>query len=269
MLLADKKRFALILDNILHYHPDTLVIVDQKRDSKTIYVDSRKVSKTSDLINKGNPKGGMDYSGMGLIRSVKKSFDTFIAGHFDYLVLSAETGLYDFPHVPRLNGPVYTNRLLYSELPKTTEFYIIDLRHAYWRIAYLKGLISENLYMSQIAKKESKLFRNMALACTMAARKRSYYLNGEMVYEVTESCKPYETLYTNIRHICYNAVGDCHRALPEQVFAYRVDAVYVLPEGLEKAKKILQNKGLRIKTIACHKVNDEYYADENGELKKI
>jgi len=268
MLAANKERFNLILSNVLTYHPEAMVAIDQKRDTRILQVDNRSIAITNSEINKTGVKGKINPFGLGLISAVKKSFTKYLTSHLDEMKPN-ENGEYNFTTIKQLNGPIYTNREIYNSIGDVEEFYLIDLRHAYWRIAYLKGYISEGLYNSHITSNESKLFRNIALACTIAHTKRTYYINGEPAFDITEVCKPFETMYANIRHVCYNAVGDVQRALPTQVFAYRTDGVFVTKCGLEMAKKMLYNRSFLCRVKRCIKVNENFYADENDQLKKL
>jgi hypothetical protein len=267
MLKADRQRFELILHNVLTYHPEARVAIDQKRDTRILQVDKHPVAMTSSEINKLGSTSKMQPFGLGLISAVKKSFSTYLRTHLDELVPN-ENGEYTFKAIPQLNSPIYTNRNLYDKIGIVEDFYIIDLAHAYWRIAYLKGYISEKLYTDHVDK-DSKLYRNMALACTVAHTQRTYYANGEPKYEISEVCLPYETMYENIRHTCYNAVGDVQRELSQQVFAYRTDAVFVTKDGLERAKKMLYNRGFLCRVIRCTKINENNFVDEEDNMKKF
>ena len=210
----------------------------------------------------------MNPSGLNVIKTVKKSFYEYINTHINELEPD-ETGEYTFKAVKQKHSPIYTNKTIYNALGDLEEFYLLDLKHAFWRIAFLQGYISEELYKKQLGDKETKLSRNMALACVIAHKKRIYYQDGQVLFEVSEVCKPIETMYANIRHICYNAVGDVQKTLAGQVFACRTDAVYVKKSGLEQAKKMLYNKGFLVKTVKCIKINENYFADENDNVKKI
>ena len=267
MLKANRERFDLILHNVLTYHPEARVAIDQKRDTRILQVDKRRVAMTSSEINKLGTISKMNPFGLGIISAVKKSFTTYLRTHLDELIPN-ENGEFTFKAIPQLNSPVYTNRNLYDAIGIVEDFYIIDLRHAYWRIASLKGYISEQLYLDHVDE-DSKLYRNMALACTVAHTKRTYYVNGKPEYEISEVCLPFETMYENIRHTCYNAVGDVQRELSGQVFAYRTDAVFVTKEGMERAKKMLYNRGFVCRIIKCTKINENFYADENDVIKKF
>ena len=268
MLTASRQRFDVILNNILAYHPESNIVIDQKRDTRILVVDNKKIAKTNSEINKMGKENRIEPIALGLLSSVKRSFSTYLSKHLDDLIPD-ETREYTFRAVPKLNSPIYTNRAIFNQINLKDEFFIVDLRHAYWRIAYLKGYISDKLYAAHTSNKENgtKLWRNMALACTIAHKKRIYYIDGEPILEVSEVCKPYETMYQNIRHTCYNAVGDVQRALQKQVFALRTDAVFVTAEGLEKAKKMLYNRGFLCVVIKCVKISETMYRKENDEVK--
>lgn len=270
MLSANRERFNLILHNIFENEPGKPVYIDQKRDNKVIRVGKQAVAMTNDKINKTGEVSKMPPNGLRLIKLVKSCFTQYILAHLDDLILDEKTGQYTFPAILRYNSSVYDNRPLYESLPVGETVYLIDLKHAYWRIAYLKGYISEGLYLSHITSQESKLYRNMALACTLAQRKRTYFNeNGEIAREIEEACIIYQTMYDNVRHTCYNAMGDVYRELPGRVLSFRTDGVLVISDGLEKAKKMLYNRGFKCRIIQYRKQDNEYLTDEQGNKKKF
>jgi hypothetical protein len=89
------------------------------------------------------------------------------------------------------------------------------------------------------------------------------------MYEVECDVSLHTTLYDNIRHYTYNNSGQIKDTIPEYCIAYRVDGIYLLPEGLKKAKSIFRKNGLLFKVTKGVKVDDKNYCNEDGELKKI
>ena len=194
MLKANKQRFDLILNNVLTYHPEAIVAIDQKRDTRILKVDNHAIAMTNSEINKTGKSSKMNPFGLGLISAVKKSFSAYIKTHLDELIPN-ENNEYTFKTISQLNSPIYTNHYLYNQIEAMEDFYIIDLCHAYWRIAFLKGYINEGLYSTHTTISDSKLYRNMALACTIAHTKRTYYMDGEPKYEINEVCLPLSLIH--------------------------------------------------------------------------
>lgn len=193
-----------------------------------------------------------------IIRTIKQQFTLYLKNN-DWKPVSK---------VPQKNGPVYKNLKLWDALPVGTEFVMLDIKHAYWRVAYLQGYISKRIYDKYLEDDKLKLWRNVGMACVVAKQKREYYQKGRLVSTVQTWNDPYEQIYRNIRHITYNTVGDIKRKYPDSVIAHRTDAVLFLPELEESIKKILWNRKYKIRTLECVKTGEKEFT-ANGEPKKL
>lgn len=163
----------------------------------------------------------------------------------------------------------YSNRELWEKIPKDAEIIHIDARHCYWRIAMLLGYITEKTYKEYLDNDELKTLRNIALSRITSKHKREYYLNHKKINVIECDLTLHTRLYDNIRHYTYNNSGQVKEAIPDYCIAYRVDGIYMLPDGLKKAKEIFKKNGLLFKIQKFVKVDEKYCVDENGELKKI
>lgn len=164
---------------------------------------------------------------------------------------------------------VFTNRLFWESIPDGTEFYIIDAKHCYWRIAYLQNYIGETLYKNYAEDKEMKMVRNISLAILNSYHKKEYYREGEKLIEVECDISLYSRVYNNIRYFSYNLCGQIRNALDDACFAYRTDGVFLLKPGLTRAKKIFEANNLLYKIEKCVKIDNKTYSVSDGELKRF
>ncbi len=152
------------------------------------------------------------------------------------------------PVIERFYPVTYNDRDLWDTLKIGEYFYLIDASHCYWRVAYILGYISKKVYEKYCESKDLKTLRNISLSILSSTIKREYYKNGEKLLEIESDTSDYKRIYDNIRHYAYNNSGEVNEAIPDLCIAYRVDGVYLLPEGLKTAKKIFEKNKLLYKT---------------------
>jgi hypothetical protein len=151
------------------------------------------------------------------------------------------------------------------------KFYYIDISHCYWRIAYLKNYISKKLYENVLKKPELKIYRNMALACIVAPKKRQYFKNGEMILEISEDKELWKIIYDNIRFTSYNIIGNISSSedIKKYFIAYRTDGIMVTKPALKFVENMLKQHNLDYKVYNCVKVDDNHYYFDSKKVKKI
>jgi hypothetical protein len=173
----------------------------------------------------------------------------------------------DVPIIKQEYPVVFTNKLFWLSIPNETEFYIIDAKHAYWRIAYLKGYIGKRLYEKYAENGDMKVVRNISLSILCVVLKRQYYLGDKLIAEIEADNSLYCRVYKNIRYTSYNLCGRLRNELDKHCFAYRTDGVFVLKPGLKRAKQIFEENNMPYKIDKCTKVDDKTYSNQDGELK--
>lgn len=173
------------------------------------------------------------------------------------------------PEIKKEYPVVFTNRLFWESIPNNTEFYIIDARHAYWRIAYILGYIGKGMYEKYAEDKSMKTIRNIALAVLNSVHKCEYYQDNVKIAEITCDTSLYSRVYNNIRYFSYNLCGKLRNDLDSSCFAYRTDGVFLLRPGLVRAKKIFEANNLLYKIEKCVKIDNKTYSNMDGELKKF
>jgi hypothetical protein len=176
---------------------------------------------------------------------------------------------FQVPEIKKQYPVIFTNKLFWESIPPETEFYIIDAKHAYWRIAFLLGYIKKGMYNKYAENKEMKTVRNISLAILNSAHSCQYYKDGVKIYEVTCDTSLYSRIYNNIRYFSYNLCGQLRNDLDDACFAYRTDGVFLLRPGLVRAKRIFETNNLLYKIEKYVKIDNNSYSDINGELKRF
>jgi hypothetical protein len=176
---------------------------------------------------------------------------------------------FQVPEIKKEYPVVFTNRLFWESIPVNTEFYIIDAKHAYWRIAFLQGYIKKGMYLKYCENKDTKAVRNISLAILNSIHKCEYYLNSQKIHEVVCDTSLYSRVYNNIRYFSYNLCGRLRNDLDDACFAYRTDGVFLLKFGLNRAKKIFEKNNLLYKIEKCVKIDNKSYSNSDGELKRF
>lgn len=114
-----------------------------------------------------------------------------------------------------------------------------DLNHAYWRIAYNKGIISKRTYLLGL-EDDHKATRLAALSTL--GRGRTYFLisNGAVTkqsYRVGSNKKLME-IYDLIRFTCFQYMWLLKNKLGKDFVAYKVDCIYYL--NPEKNRPVIE-----------------------------
>jgi hypothetical protein len=171
--------------------------------------------------------------------------------------------------VPQRCSSSYTNRKLYGDkMGFYDAFYYIDIKHCYWRIAYLNGYISDNLYNKYANAPELKQWRNMSLSGLVTPIVREYYINGEFAYEIEEDRTLHNKVYQNIRNTAWNLMGDARKIARDSFIAYRTDGIMVKKRGIKRVTKFIEKSGFEYRIVDCHKLDDTMYFYD-GEVKNL
>jgi hypothetical protein len=176
---------------------------------------------------------------------------------------------FQVPAIKKEYPVTFTNRFFWESIPENTEFFIIDAKHAYWRIAYLHGYINKKLYEKYAENKEMKQVKNISLSILNSRQKRQYYSGNKLTHEIGCDTSLYCRVYDNIRYFSYNLCGSLRNSLDESCFAYRTDGVFILKPGLHDAKKIFEKNNLLYKIEKCVKVDNKTFSTQDGELKNF
>jgi hypothetical protein len=127
-----------------------------------------------------------------------------------------------------------------------------DLNHAYWRIAYNLGIISEKTYQKGLHD-DFKVTRLSALS-TLGKGKDYYVIkNGKITDEVIKigMNEDLDYLYRAIRQTCYSYMQKLKKILKDDFICYRTDCIYYVdkPENRDKVKSFLKEKDMSFKQL--------------------
>ena len=171
--------------------------------------------------------------------------------------------------IEQVHATTRMNRSKYEEMAEGEEFAYIDVKHCFWRIAFLNGYISEKLYDKVLGREDFKIYRNMALACIVASRSRAYYIKGEFVNEISEYKPHHKTIYNNIRFASYNLMGDIASYTKDNFLGYRTDGIMVTPEAIKTVTDIIEENDLGFSVTKCTKVNNNQFVMGDKGIKKF
>lgn len=181
-------------------------------------------------------KGIKRYQGVFLFNQVKNQFQKFLDNGNEILSFPPRNPSRRVNHRYDFNGKIVET----------------DIKHAYWRIAYINGFINKKLY-EQGCKDEYKLSRNTALSTCGTERRYNLVKNGEITEETVvmrEESKDLRDIYTYIRLECYRIMYDLSDALKDEWKEYNTDGIKYL--DTEKNRKIVVRILKREKMLFAH-----------------
>ena len=126
-----------------------------------------------------------------------------------------------------------------------------DISHAYWRIAFQMGVLSEKVYEKglQIPQKWTKL---AALSNLSSDKVYIQYHDGKMTTKRVVKVAPetYKVLYGNIRNECYRHMQNIKKLLGSNFLRYNTDAVFYVdtPRNRKLVQGYLDEAGFQYKT---------------------
>lgn len=256
MTLTSLRDFDAIMRGLNNQNKEFSIVEKGKKKSvlingKTeIYYRSKK-NRISDYFKKS--------SNLNVIRIVHAQANAYIKDH----------GL-EVDEIKQKNGAVKLKRELFSSFPDGSYFYLIDIKHAYWRFAYLLGYIKYDTYRKYKDSPDFKLARNIALSTLTTKKKKKYYSGGKLINEILchDNCS--WAMYKNIRYSTYNTCGELEALLGDRCVSYRVDGVMVTGDAIPVVKHFMKIRKLSYEITECQKVNDIQYAIvATGEIKNL
>jgi len=128
-----------------------------------------------------------------------------------------------------------------------------DLNHAYWRIAYIKGYISQNTYEKGLKNEASKQVRLATLGILGRKKEYDHYENGEYVRTVVEFPENplAKKIYKDIRFTCYKMMHELSIILYDNFESYNVDCIYYrdTPENRKMVHDYFDSKQMLYKQL--------------------
>lgn len=172
----------------------------------------------------------------------------------------------------------YKNRAVYNSLPDNSKFYIVDIKHCYWRIAYMFGIISQRVYERYGNNSDHKDPRNMALTSCLSPVTKEYNFfsndNPELnnkTLSITEDIEIYHRIYDKIRIHAYNITGEIAFNILgiENFIMYNVDGIAVLENKVDLVMSELNKRNFITSVLECTKVDDINFIKGADEIKKF
>lgn len=115
-----------------------------------------------------------------------------------------------------------------------------DLDHAYWRIAFLRGYISEETYQKGLKVKDKSL--RLASLANLSSHKEYQVIENGVLTDKTVSIRYdpiLQKVYANIRYECYDIMMECAKLLGDDFVCYKTDCIYY--RDTEKNRKKVQD----------------------------
>jgi len=127
-----------------------------------------------------------------------------------------------------------------------------DLDHAYWRIAMIKGIISEDTYEKGL-KSPSKALR-LATLSVLGRKKHFTRFDGKYMGErvcIDEGDENKRMIYKYIRYFCYQLMYECSVLLGDDFDCWKTDCIYYrdTPENVEKVTAYFTSKDMLFKQL--------------------
>jgi hypothetical protein len=232
--------------------------VERKRNEMAFLVNGKKIAKANQRNSVNTSANQNSKSILNIFATVKKSINKYL-----------EKNNFEVEKKQKIYESSFLNRILFDELKNGTTFYYIDVKHCYWRIAFLNGYISESYYNKILKDPDMKLFRNMALSCIIAPRIMDYYKKGNFINTIQEDTQLYQDIYENIRFTAWNIFGKlCFEKIgKENTIGYFTDGIMVFEKDVNLVKTTLSRAKLQFKVVKCIKVKHKHYM--NTDTSKV
>jgi hypothetical protein len=256
----------LDFDNLKQFKKNLLArkvpfTIERKRNEVIFISNGKRIAKAESKNTLSHAKSEETRNILSLFANVKKSINK-------HLILKG----FEINQVEKKYDSTFSNRLLFDSLPNGTSFYYIDVKHCYWRIAFLNGYISENYYKKILLNPDLKIYRNMALSCIIAPKSVEYYENGKLINVIEEDTGIYHTIYENIRFKAWNLFGSlCFEKVgKEKTIGYYTDGIMVLTDDVAKVKATLSRNKLQFTMTKCIKTKHRQWMNcDTNEFRRF
>jgi len=226
-------------------------VIERKSGNRSIFINGHRYTSQR---KKAYMKEVNSKTGRSIIGNVRRHVNDYVRRH-----------KFNIKEVELKHKSTMTYKARFKDLPDGQKFYYVDIKHCYWRIAYLIGVIPKGLYNKY--RDDYKLTRNIALSTLVSQPQREYYIDGELINTITCENDIYKKIYKNIRYTAYNNMGSIFEAVNDHSLGYHIDGIYVLEPGLAEVRRLLKNRNYPYRTINCEKLNDKEYRYGEDEVK--
>ena len=127
-----------------------------------------------------------------------------------------------------------------------------DLNHAYWRIAYILGIISKSTYQKGLDD-DFKVVRLSALSTIGKGKDYFAIKDGKVTNEVVKIGydEEMDNLYKAIRYTCFKYMQVLKKMLKDDFICYRTDCIYYVdtPENRKMVRDYLKEQNMSMKQL--------------------
>jgi len=211
--------------------------------------------KANGLIKKGVFTDEIVWGAYSYIipRLTKKKQGNFKKGMFLFGMVKKDVNIYIKNNEVRL--PNRYGQIEYSEDVEIEDDERItgtDLNHAYWRIAFNLGIISERTYTRGLPD-VFKEVRLAALSTLGGSKKYNKIVKGVITDSlfIIEGDEDLKKVYTLIRYTCYKYMTDIKKKLGKDFLCYKTDCIYYIDtkQNRKLVYDFLEKKDLLMKQL--------------------
>ncbi len=127
-----------------------------------------------------------------------------------------------------------------------------DINHAYWRIAFIKGIINERTYAYGLDP-SCKALRLATISVLGKQRKYIKYVNGykQEFVTVDKGNEKLQVVYNYVRRYCYGLMKELSDLLGDDFDCWKTDCVYYreTEENIKKVHDFLNSKEIEFKQL--------------------
>jgi hypothetical protein len=224
---------------------------------KKMILSSMKQEGANGYIKEGTFSTEIIWGNKSFVFSNQKKRDekNFKSGMFLFGMVRKDAKKYVSQHEIKL--PKKERSIIYNDDFKSENFIKkicgTDLNHAYWRIAYNLGVISENTYERGLDDR----FKSTRLAALSTLGRRKNYLvikDGALTQDIVivEGDEGLSKAYLLIRYTCYKYMNDVKKLLGDNFLAYKTDCIYYIDteSNREKVMQYFSKKDLLAKQLS-------------------
>ena len=185
----------------------------------------------------------------------KREAKNFKAGMFLFGMVRKDAKKYVSEHLIKLpkkeKSIIYNDDFRAEDLTK--KICATDLNHAYWRIAFNLGIISENTYLRGL---DNRFKQTRLAALSTLGRRKSYLVikDGNIIDDmvIVEGDEILAKAYLLIRYTCYKYMNDVKKLLGKDFLAYKTDCIYYIDteSNREKVMQYFNKKDLLAKQLS-------------------
>lgn len=244
-------------------YPDLIVKDGKFKTNYERFIRNIEKTNASYFVNKTSDTATVVIKGTEYKFKLRKSFPQEKMNLFKMVKVDAEKWLEENPNytVPKGKASQYNGNYTYLDVDEVLSIGV-DIKHAFWRIAYVNGIISKNTYNYGLDDEiDCKAIRLASIS--VLGREKSYYRyrDGKRVGDkivVRPKNEKLNGIFHFVRNSCYWHMAHLMKKLGNDFLKYVVDEIhfYNTDENLEMVLGYLDQKDL-LWTLLTEKEDDK------------